>query len=177
MPPVTPAERLEAVQSLRSSGKKQRISQPAVATEVARRRILRGDYGDLTPKNNYVKAAGDDLGLSERQRLELRKQLLEAMPVRTLESCFATTDATPQTAAAPETQPTQPTARQAAPNDERWMHGQQMPQPIGFGLTVDLFDGGYTYPEFVMSSAGLRCKGVLGDCHVPAHEFVRIQLR
>ena len=166
MPPVTPAEKLEAEQSLRSSGKKQRISQPAVATEVARRRILRGDYGDLTPKNNYVKAAGDDLGLSERQRLELRKQLLEAMPVRTLESCFATTDATPQTAAAPETQPTQPTARQAAPNDERWMHGQQMPQPIGFGLTVDLFDGGYTYPEFVMSSAGLRCKGVLGDCQL-----------
>ena len=64
---------------------------------VAATRILRGDYGELTPKNNYVKAAGDDLGLSERQRLELRKQLLEAMPVRTLDSsCFATTDATPQ---------------------------------------------------------------------------------
>ena len=94
MPPVTPAEKLEAEQSLRSSGKKQRISQPAVATEVARRRILRGDYGELTPNNNHIKAAGDDLSLSDRQRKELRKQLLEAMPVRTLDNWFATTDAT-----------------------------------------------------------------------------------
>ena len=94
MPPVTPAEKLEAEQSLRSSGKKQRISQPAVATEVARRRILRGDYGELTPNNNHIKAAGDDLSLSDRQRKELRKQLLEAMPVRTLDNWLATTDAT-----------------------------------------------------------------------------------
>ena len=79
--PVTPAEKLEAEQSLRSSGNKQRISQPAVATEVARRRILRGDYGELTPKNNHVKAAGDDLGLSERQRQELRKQHIKHCPL------------------------------------------------------------------------------------------------
>ena len=54
---------------------------PAVATEVARRRILRGDYGELTPKNNHVKAAGDDLGLSERQRQELRKQHIKHCPL------------------------------------------------------------------------------------------------
>ena len=88
MPPVTPTEKLEAEKCLRLSGSKQRITQPAIATEVARRRILCGDYGS-------VEAAGDDLGLSKRQRDELRKQLRESMPVRMLDGFFARADAAP----------------------------------------------------------------------------------
>jgi hypothetical protein len=58
-----------------------------VVTEIARRRILRGDYGSRTPSDNRVKEASDDLGLSERQRKELSRQLKgEPMPVRSLEA-------------------------------------------------------------------------------------------
>ena len=116
MPPVTPAEKLEAEQSLRSSGNKKHISQPAVATEVARRRILRGDYGELTPKNNHVNAAGDDLGLSVRQRKELRKQLLEAMPVCTLDNFYEKTDAAPRADLPPLQQPLEQSPLEA------WQH-------------------------------------------------------
>ena len=94
MPPVTQAERRVAATHLSSSGsKKKRVTEPAVVTEVARRRILRGDYGPRTPSNNRVKEAGDDLGLSERQRKELSRQLKgEPMPVSTLDSLFAQVD-------------------------------------------------------------------------------------
>ena len=89
---------------MRSSGK-QRVTQPAIAMEVARRRILRSDYGEFTSGNNRVTAAGDDLGLSKRQRQELRTQLLEAMPVRTLENFYEKTDAAPRADLPPLQQP------------------------------------------------------------------------
>jgi hypothetical protein len=91
MPPVTQAEKREAAAHLSScQSKKQRVTEPAIATEVARRRILRGAYGSRTASNNCVKEAGDDLGLSERQRKELSRQLKgEPLPVRTLDSFFA----------------------------------------------------------------------------------------
>ena len=118
MPPVTPAEKLEAEQSLPAKQRQQaaHLAGPAVATEVARRRILRGDYGELTPKNNHVNAAGDDLGLSVRQRKELRKQLLEAIPVRTLENFYEKTDAAPRADLPPLQQPLEQSPLEA------WQH-------------------------------------------------------
>lgn len=94
MPAATNAERIEAEQHLRSSGStRQRVTEPAIATEVARRRILRGEYGEVSKSNSWVSAAGEDLGLSSRQRQQLRMQLADAiMPVRTLDSFFRSAD-------------------------------------------------------------------------------------
>ena len=98
MPPASDAELQEAEQHLRSSGIKKRVTQPAIVTEVARRRILRGDYGYQPTR---ITQAAVDLCLSERQKQELRQQLRdEVMPVRTLDSMFM---------AAATAQPAEPT--------------------------------------------------------------------
>ena len=68
MPVVTSDERLAAETRLRSSATKQRITQPAFLTAVALQRIIDGVY-------KTWKEAGDDLGLSARQRKELREQV------------------------------------------------------------------------------------------------------
>jgi hypothetical protein len=98
MPPASDAELQEAEQHLRSSGIKKRVTQPAIVTEVARRRIRRGDYGYQPTR---ITQAAVDLCLSERQKQELRQQLRdEVMPVRTLDSMFM---------AAATAQPAEPT--------------------------------------------------------------------
>ena len=89
MPPLTLQEKREAAAYLTGSGTKQRISEAAIATEVARRRIACGQYGKVTPDDSRVKEASADLGLSKRQQKELRQKLREPLPVRTLESFFA----------------------------------------------------------------------------------------
>ena len=103
MPPVTSAEKREATAYLSGSKKQQRISEPAVLTEVARRRIKRGEYGEVTPGQTRVKEASADLGLSSRQQKELRKRLNEPMPTPArLDSFFAKVDAPPLGSATPE---------------------------------------------------------------------------
>jgi hypothetical protein len=79
MPEVTNEEKLAAKTRLRTSAKKQRITQPAILTAVALQRIGDGIY-------KTWKEAGDDLGLSARQCKELREQV-EAS--RTLDQFFA----------------------------------------------------------------------------------------
>jgi hypothetical protein len=81
--PVTLAERSEAENWLRRSGKRQRVSKAAILTEVGLRRIKNGLY-------DTVQECGNDLGLSERQRTDLRQQVKEwHETTRTLDSFFA----------------------------------------------------------------------------------------
>jgi hypothetical protein len=146
MPPITEAELQQAEQHLRSSSsarKRKRVTQPALVTEVARRRILRGVYGEFTPSQNRVSEAGDDLHLSERQKQVLRQQLREeAMPVRTLNSFFDRV-ASPDTAAQPAAQPvTKPAAQPAA-------HTQQSTRVTGPDL-------GVADAQLLVSAAWLR---------------------
>ena len=68
MPEVTIEEKRAAETRLRSSAKKQRVTQPAILTTVALQRIVDGVY-------DTVKEAGDNLDLSARQRKELREHL------------------------------------------------------------------------------------------------------
>ena len=86
MPVVTSDEKLAAETRLRSSATKQRITQPAILTAVALQRIIDGVY-------KTWKEAGDDLGLSARQRKELREQV-EAS--RALDYYFAAVEEQPQ---------------------------------------------------------------------------------
>ena len=95
MPLITNAEKREAAAYLSSSFKRQRVTEPSIATEVARRRIHRGQYGQVTPENDRVREAADDLGLSSRQQKALREKLREPMPVCTLDRFFERVD-TPQ---------------------------------------------------------------------------------
>ena len=66
--PVSNGEKRAAETLLRSSGKKQRVSAAAVLTAIAFHRIKDGMYVS-------ARAAGDDIGLSSRQRQELRRQV------------------------------------------------------------------------------------------------------
>jgi hypothetical protein len=66
--PVSNEEKRAAETLLRSSGKKQRVSAAAVLTAIAFHRIKDGMYVS-------ARAAGDDIGLSSRQRQELRRQV------------------------------------------------------------------------------------------------------
>lgn len=92
MPPVALAEKREAAGYISTYSKKQRISEPAITIEVARRRIKRGHYGEVTPNNDRVKEACNDLGLSKSQQKDLRRKLGDPMLVCTLDIHFATVD-------------------------------------------------------------------------------------
>jgi hypothetical protein len=125
MPPVTSAEKREAAVYLSNSGKKQRISEPAILTEVARRRIRRGHYGEVTPDQSRVTEASDDLGLSRGQQKDLRKRLNDPMPVCTLDTVFARVDASQQ-------------KRAAAVATLKSQRIEELTQQFATGLTVDV---------------------------------------
>ena len=93
----TPSEKRSAETHLRSSGsKRQRVTDAAIVTEVARRRIMDGVYGKPTPNNNVVMSAGLDLKLSERQKTDLRQQLRDWLEsARTLDTYFARVEKQP----------------------------------------------------------------------------------
>ena len=82
MPEVTVDEKRAAETRLRTSATKQRVTQPAIRTAIALQRIVDGVY-------KAVKEAGDDLGLSARQRRELSEQVETTHMTRTLDQHFA----------------------------------------------------------------------------------------
>ena len=82
MPEVTVDEKRAAETRLRTSATKQRVTQPAIRTAIALQRIVDGVY-------KTVKEAGDDLGLSARQRRELSEQVETTQMTRRLDQHFA----------------------------------------------------------------------------------------
>ena len=82
MPEVTVDEKRAAETRLRTSATKQRVTQPAIRTAIALQRIVDGFY-------QTVKEAGDDLGLSARQRRELSEQVETTLMTRALDQHFA----------------------------------------------------------------------------------------
>ena len=81
MPEVTVDEKRAAETRLRTSATKQRVTQPAIRTAIALQRIVDGVY-------QTVKEAGDNLGLSARQRRELSEQVDTTLMTRALDQAL-----------------------------------------------------------------------------------------
>jgi hypothetical protein len=93
MPALSQDEKRAAAAYVLSQPERKRVSESAMTVAAAMRRILDGYYGSFTPDNQRIKEASQDLGLTKRQKTDLRAELrvAEADFVRphTLDKLFA----------------------------------------------------------------------------------------